>query len=435
MKLEGSLDAFSLPDIFQLLSFTKKTGGLHLAAEGSDGVVFFSDGQVTGASADSSRQPLARRLIGSGAVDDDALAAAVAAVNAGEGIGLVRALLDAGAVDAELLRRAAAEQTVDAVFDLTRWKAGDFAMVVDEPNPDDVGLTLAIDAVLAEAETRRATWETVSQVVPGPSTVLAMPVVLGTEPSVSREEWALLALVDGRRTVTELVDLTGSGQYAVVSTLAALVARGLLEVRGDAADAADHVAVVARRHRLLSSLEAFTPAAAPVGAPVATRPAGTEPVLAEAAVPVATAPTPPARDESAPESATGERATGEPATGEPATDSPALATASMSASPAEARSEAIESTPDMLGGAHVPGDVVPPRPEPFLPRRQAEFDEGTATPPVRAPSVPAGQPAPIGDVVGATVTSPDPDAPTAIERDPSINRSLMLRLIAGVRGL
>ncbi len=30
MKLEGTLDAFSLPDIFQLLSFTKKTGTLHL---------------------------------------------------------------------------------------------------------------------------------------------------------------------------------------------------------------------------------------------------------------------------------------------------------------------------------------------------------------------------------------------------------------------
>ena len=34
MKLEGSLDAFSLPDIFQLLSFTKKSGGLHLRHDG-----------------------------------------------------------------------------------------------------------------------------------------------------------------------------------------------------------------------------------------------------------------------------------------------------------------------------------------------------------------------------------------------------------------
>ena len=87
MKLEGSLDAFSLPDVFQLLSFTKKTGGLHLAHGGSDGVVFFAGGQVTGASADSSRQPLARRLVGSGTVDDDALVAAVGAATSGEGVG------------------------------------------------------------------------------------------------------------------------------------------------------------------------------------------------------------------------------------------------------------------------------------------------------------------------------------------------------------
>ena len=32
----------------------------------------------------------------------------------------------------------------------------------------------------------------------------------------------------------------------------------------------------------------------------------------------------------------------------------------------------------MLGGAHVPQDVVPPRPEPFLPKRQADFDEDGA---------------------------------------------------------
>jgi hypothetical protein len=92
MKLEGSLDAFSLPDMFQLLSFTNKTGGLHLANDDADGVVFFAGGRVTGASADGSRQPLARRLVGSGVVEDDALAAAVEAAANGEGVGVVRAV-------------------------------------------------------------------------------------------------------------------------------------------------------------------------------------------------------------------------------------------------------------------------------------------------------------------------------------------------------
>ena len=233
MKLEGSLDAFSLPDVFQLLSFTKKSGGLHLAHDGSDGVVFFAGGQISGASADSSRQPLARRLVGSGTLTDEALADAIQVALSGEGVGVVRALLDQGAVDAELLRVAAGDQSVDAVFDLLRWQNGDFAFVMDEGNPDDVGVSMSVEAVLADAEARRASWDSVSQVVPSPQAVLAMPVVLPADPQVSREEWSLLALVDGRRTVTELVDLTGSGQYAVVSTLAALVTRGLLEVRAE----------------------------------------------------------------------------------------------------------------------------------------------------------------------------------------------------------
>jgi hypothetical protein len=419
VKLEGSIDAFSLPDIFQLLSFTKKDGGLHLAHDGSDGVVFFTGGQVTGASADSSRQPLARRLVGSGTVSDEALVAAVAAVTGGDGIGIVRALLDQGVVEANLLHQAATDQAVDAVFDLLRWGEGDFAFVVDEPNPDDVGVALAVEAVLADTEARRTTWESVSQVVPSPRAVLSMPVVLATDPLVSREEWSLLALVDGRRSVAELVDLTGSGQYAVVSTLAALVQRGLLEVRpeaGNDADADDHVGVVMRRQRLLAPLEGepFVPVqespVEEVPAQASTKPARS---LKAAADPDAGPAAPPSDDSS-------------PAAVGSGDDERELAEASAGPDSAV-----------MLGGAHVPQDVVPPRPEPFLPRRQADFDETAASParPVHLQAGPSASMSSLGDVVGATATAPDPDALSVIERDPNVNRSLMLRLIAGVRGL
>jgi hypothetical protein len=319
VKLEGSLDAFSLPDVFQLLSFTKKTGGLHLASDGSDGVVFFAAGQVTGASADSSRLPLARRLVGSGAVGDEALTAAIAAVEDGEGLGVVRALHHMGAVDENLLRQAAADQSVDAIFDLLRWTMGDFAFVMDEPNPDDVGVTLSIESVLGDAEARKETWEAVTRAIPSSRAVPTMPITLGSDPEVSRDEWSLLALVDGRRSVDDLVDLAGSGPYTVMTKLASLVQRGLLEVVGEddaQGEREDHVAVVIRRQNLLAGLEEFVPV-------VVQEPAGVE-------------------DQ-----------------------------AWVSASADTQQSV-------MLGGAHVPEDVVPPRPEPFLPKRQADFDETEA---------------------------------------------------------
>jgi hypothetical protein len=421
MKLEGSLDAFSLPDMFQLLSFTKKTGGLHLAHDGSDGVVFFTSGQITGASADSSRQPLARRLVGSGTLSDEALSAAVDVASKGEGVGIVRALLEHGAVDADLLRRAATDQSVDAVFDLLRWRDGDFAFVMDEGNPDDVGVTLSVESVIADTESRQATWDTVSQVVPSPRAVLSMPVVLPTDPEVTREEWSLLALVDGRRSVTELVDLTGSGQYAVVSTLAALVQRGLLEVRPESGEADDHVAVVMRRQRLLAPLEdaPFVPVQeTPTEEALPVKPAG------KAAKAIAEAPSVSSADDA---DDAGQQGPDAGADGGDRELAPATATA-----------KAGVDGPVMLGGAHVPQDVVPPRPEPFLPKRQADFEETPSAPAVRAVHVQAGPSASmsrLGDVVGATATAPDPDAMSVIERDPNVNRSLMLRLIAGVRGL
>jgi hypothetical protein len=447
MKLEGSLDAFSLPDIFQLLSFTKKSGGLHLAHDGADGVVFFTAGQVTGASADSSRQPLARRIVGSGAVTDEALAAAVEAVANGEGLGVVRALLESGAVEAELLRQAAQDQATDAIFDLLRWREGDFAFVLDETNPDDVGVTVAVETVLAEAEARRASWDSVSQVVPSPQAVLAMPVVLTAEPVVSREEWSLLALVDGRRSVAELVDLTGSGQYAVVSTLAALVQRGLLAVREEAGsgEEQDHVAVVVRRQQLLAPLEQFTPVVVPAP-PVAEvseteqpdvrpeEPTPTEAVLEE--------PTDDGTDHVAHDAHDAHVAhvahtdDAGPHVEHEVADADGESS-HEDAEPELATAAAGADQPQMLGGAHVPQDVVPPRPEPFLPKRQADFDESAGVPVARStsPVVTAGGGSSVGDVVGATATAPDPASASVIERDPNVNRSLMLRLIAGVRGL
>jgi hypothetical protein len=252
------------------------------------------------------------------------------------------------------------------------------------------------ETVLADADARRASWEAVSQLIPTPTAILSMPVLLPDDPDISRDEWALLALIDGRRSVNDLVDLTGCGQFAVVSTLAGLVERSLLEVREDGED---HVSVVVRRQELLLPLEA-----------VATAPA-------KAAKSPAAA-TPPAA-----------RAGGSAA--EPA-DVPVPAGADDDA---ELGWVSAGDAPTMLGGAHVPGDVVPPRSEPFLPKRQAEYDEGTPAPvsrsvPQSGPGGPGGGSS--GDVVGATALEPQP---SFIERDPSVNRSLMLRLIAGVRGL
>jgi len=116
-------------------------------------------------------------------------------------------------------------------------------------NPDELGLSLPVEQVVAEARRRLESWSALTAVVPSPATVLSLAPCPSGATSATPREWALLSLVDGVRPVSELVALSGRGEYVVVGDLAALVERGLL-----AADDSGGSAVV-RRQQLLAALE------------------------------------------------------------------------------------------------------------------------------------------------------------------------------------
>jgi hypothetical protein len=368
MTLEGSLEAFSLPDIFQLLSFTKKTGALRISRAGTAGVVFFSTGSVTGASSDTSRQSLGRRLVGSGLVDDDALELAVSAVQDDPAsIGLAKALHDSGAIDDGVLHEQVQEHATDAVFDLLRWTQGEFAFMADQANPDDLGVSLVVEDVITEGRKRLERWESLTKTVPAPDAVVAVVLTpAGDDVTMSAEEWALFALVDGHRSVAQLVRLSGRGEFATVSTLAALVERGVVNVRRKEEEDEEGVTALLRRQAVLSALEGQPePAPAP------------DPVAAEA--------------------------------------------------PAPTKSER---KPAGDVDADVPA-VVPTRPEP-LRQRTPDYPEEPVSVPGARPSSGGAASRTSGS---AALAEAQPGTTSLIERDPAVNKSLLLRLIAGVRGL
>ena len=329
-----------------------------------------------------------------------------------------------------LVRQAATEQTMDSVFDLLRWPAGDFAFNVDAANPDDVGIRLAPDVVVAEAGQRQAAWDAVASVIPGPDTVLTMPVVVAVEPTVTRDEWALLALIDGHRRVGDLVELTGSGQFAVVSTLSA--------PRRPRSPAGQRRPGPRRHGRPPSG--AARPARGRCGPGPRPQPAtpSREPSRRGPSPPTSTTPQSTRPEESPPSSRTRTRETPSP-TDDAARPSTSRTSHDTQASARRPRTPPAAAGADvggpaaprelapLLGRAHVPGDVVPPRPEPFLPTRRPDHPEAPAA---RLTGLPA-----MNQSVSSAAVATEPETSGLIERDPSVNRSLLLRLIAGVRGL
>jgi hypothetical protein len=382
VRLEGSLDAFSLPDIFSLLSMTKKTGGLHLRRSGAHGVVWLGDGSITGGASDLSRLALGRRLAGSGHVTDDALTAAVHEVSRSTDLGLARALRDANAIEEGELHTLVFEHIIDTVFDLMRWTEGVFEFVIDEPNIDDVGVVREVDEVVTEARQRLDNWASIDERVSSSDTVLSLSLSPEKDPELEREEWALLALVNGQRTIADLVALCGRGEYAVVVALAALVGKGLVLTEDS-----EGVAALVRRQDLVASLESETAPTTSILADVLTDPvdAGEEVSEVEEAAPEALHLAKHVDDDSdhaMPEISTLPRS------------------ATLAHDIAAATAQHTESFDDSHESDH---------PQPLA----AAASGGGMVATAAAAAMPAG----------------------AIERDPSVNKSLLLRLIAGVRGL
>jgi len=172
-----------------------------------------------------------------------------------DGVGIARALREAAAVDESVLTAAAADHAVDAVFDLLRWSDGDFSFVVDEPNPDDLAAAMSVDDIVTEGRRRLELWTTLAQTIPSSDTVLAVALPAPADLTVSPDEWALLAIVDGQRSVADLVAVSGRGEFAVVETLATLVDRGLVVVRRDGDDVGG-VSQLLTRQAALAAYEA-----------------------------------------------------------------------------------------------------------------------------------------------------------------------------------
>jgi hypothetical protein len=381
MRLDGSLEDFTLPDILQLLTRTKKTGSLQLLAAQDErrGLVRLTSGAVNGASSDLRRQALARRLVGSGLVSDEVLTAAAGDVRAGAS-SLVRALLERGDVDAAEVNRLAADQVTDAVCELLRWSAGTFSFLIGDPDPEGLDLELSAEELVAEGERRMQVWPSLTTHIPSSDTVLRLAASPAFDPSCSREEWGLIALVDGNRSVNEIVALLGRSEFAVAGVLSGLVERGLLTISTPGAGLGD----LQRRQDVIASLEGSIPAPAP--APEAeSRPAPEpEPELAPEPKPE---PEPPL------------------AQAEPFNELASLAAHEL---------------PSFEGPANAPTYEVPAFEVPLARSETVEFAE-----PMTDGS------AALAPAHAESLTPPA----TTLGLDSAVTKSLVLRLIAGVRGL
>lgn len=253
--LTGDLSDFSLREILQFLAVSSSSGVCEVRNAESRAGIAFRDGGICLALLDMDGiHGLAARMVHAGGVDVARLRA-LGSTHTGDAVEMagVLATETAGHAQAAKVFR---EHTYETLGWLVRRGQAQFlferSLQLDAWPFDAVDLEEALDVV----DERSAAWDELADTA-SDLTRICSPVpdtAPGDEVILSAEQWRVLSLVDGRRMLKDVIELSGIGHLETCRQVQQLVEAGLVElVAADESSSLDDI---------LAGLDALRPAGA-----------------------------------------------------------------------------------------------------------------------------------------------------------------------------
>lgn len=236
MAIEGKLEDVSLADICQLLAMGRKTGCLTVTDRSNFGYVYFDGGRVVYANVLNRPDRLGELLVRNEIISREDLSQAMEQQARDSGKRLGRILVERGTLSEDDLLRFITVQIEEAVYHLFAWERGAFHFDPDQ-RPDEEGIsTVSINAesLLLEGARRVDEWSMIEKKIP------SLDVIFGLERDPRGEEGVeltadqekVLTLIDGARTVSDMVSESGLVEFEVAKALYGLIQAGFLQRTG-----------------------------------------------------------------------------------------------------------------------------------------------------------------------------------------------------------
>jgi tetratricopeptide (TPR) repeat protein len=229
MAIEGALAEVSLADICQLLSMGRKTGCLEMSEGSNLGYIYFDDGRVTFSSVINRPDRLGDLLVKNGVITEADLNGAMEAQKSSAGKRLGEVLIERGSLSQEQLDRYVQVQIEEAVYHLFGWNEGSFKFVADiKPDEDVLLVSVPIDALLMEGARRVDEWSLVEKKISSMDLIFALERDPLAEDGVelSDSQRRIIPLIDGERTVQDLVEASGLVEFDTGKALYGLIQAG-----------------------------------------------------------------------------------------------------------------------------------------------------------------------------------------------------------------
>jgi len=237
MAIKGNLHEVGLPDVFQLLAMGQKTGCLAVTDRTNFGYVYFDRGRITYATIVNRRDRLGDLLVKNNLLRPEDLAAAVEEQARQPQRRLGEILVERGLITQEQLEHYIRLQIEEAIYHLFTWTQGTFQFEPDvRPDPHALLVSINPENVLLEGARRIDEWSLIEKKIPSFDLVFALEVGRSLEGlELTEEQRKILPLLDGSRSVREVVDESGLLEFDVAKAIFGLLQAGLVRPAGQKA--------------------------------------------------------------------------------------------------------------------------------------------------------------------------------------------------------
>ncbi len=230
--IKGNLASFRIVEVMQMLSMQRQTGRLAIRLSAEEIAIYFRDGAVvfssgSGSDAKAGMDTLLRK---SCHVDDDSLQHAMSIAGmTGEPVDkvLIREKLLNVITYADCLRR----HTESFVYKVMAWKEGDFSFENAPPPVFAVPLQIKVDDLLLEGARRSDEWTLIQQKIPNLNIVFESMIGNAEELTtrgMSDTDLKVFSLIDGRRTVQDIIYADYLGEFDVAKSIFILLSVNLI---------------------------------------------------------------------------------------------------------------------------------------------------------------------------------------------------------------
>lgn len=233
LDLQGNIEKFTLAEILQLIAAARKSGTLGIQREDSIVMIYFDRGEIIYGYGPRQTFHLGQLLKERGKLTAQQLDEAVQAQARTENTKrLGEILVNKRFIDRADLQSVVQEQVSELLFSLLSWQTGSFKFYENQfPTDEEITVRLSVENVILEGLRRLDEQNMIADTLPNLNTVYVLSASqAGRARAVTLEanEWNTMALLDGRRSLDKICEISPLGRDETLRMLAKLKLAGII---------------------------------------------------------------------------------------------------------------------------------------------------------------------------------------------------------------